>query len=288
MGAIFSYSSFASSAAPPSAGLGALPESCVASVLTYLEPKDICRLAELNRAFRDASFADFVWESKLPSNYGALFRRLFDLSADGFSKREVYRRLCATSGFDGGTKSVWLDMETSRICLQVSAKSLAITGVDDRRYWNCIPTEESRFSSVVYLQQTWWFEVHGEVDFPFPPGTYSVFFRLQLGRASKNWLGCRVCNTDHVHGWDIKPVRFQLWTSEGQHSATQCFLESPGKWVNYHVDDFTVRGQDSGTTRVRFSTMQIDCTHTKGGLCLDSVLICPCEYKERYIQPCAR
>ncbi|KAK4802856.1 hypothetical protein SAY86_001059 [Trapa natans] len=286
MGAIFSYVSFASSAAPPAPGLGGLPESCVALVLTHLEPKDICRLMGLNRAFRDASFADFVWESKLPPNYRVLFRQLFDLSTDGFGKREVYRRLCATSSFDGGTKRVWLDKETSRICLQVSAKGLAITGGDDRRYWNRIPTVESRFRSVVYLQQTWWFEVEGEVNFPFPPGRYSVFFRLQLGQASKNWLGRRVCNIDHVHGWDIKPVQFQLWASEGQHSATQCFLESPGKWVSYHVGDFTVGSGDSGATKIRLSMMQIDCTHTKGGLCLDSVLICPCEYKERFNRPC--
>ncbi|KAK4793757.1 hypothetical protein SAY86_024192 [Trapa natans] len=41
--------------------LGDMPESCVASILTHLEPRDICGLARLNRAFRCTSWADFVW-----------------------------------------------------------------------------------------------------------------------------------------------------------------------------------------------------------------------------------
>ncbi|KAJ0925124.1 putative phloem protein [Helianthus annuus] len=70
------------------------------------------------------------------------------------------------------------------------------------------------FRSVAYLQQIWWFEVDGEVEFPFPCGTYTLYFRLQLGRSGR-WFGRRVCNSDHVHGWDIKPVKFQLSTSDG-------------------------------------------------------------------------
>ncbi|XLS77926.1 hypothetical protein HN51_062151, partial [Arachis hypogaea] len=71
------------------------------------------------------------------------------------------------------------------------------------------------FSTVTYLQQIWWFEVDGEVEFPFPAGTYTLFFRLHLGKPSKRF-GRRVCNTEHVHGWDVKPVRFQRCTSDGQ------------------------------------------------------------------------
>lgn len=32
--------------------------------------------------------------------------------------------------------------------MSISARAMAITGIEDRRYWNWIPTEESR--SVVY------------------------------------------------------------------------------------------------------------------------------------------
>ncbi|GAA0185369.1 hypothetical protein LIER_32657 [Lithospermum erythrorhizon] len=264
--------------------LGDLPESCVASILMNLEPKDICKVSLLNKAFRDASFADFVWELKLPLNYEALTKRVFHDFDDnegveyGLCKKDVFARLCEPNSFDGGTKRAWLDKSTGKVCLSMASSALAITGMDDRRYWTRIQTDESRFHSVAYLQQMWWFEVDGEVEFPFPPGCYSLFFRLQLGLSAKRFYR-RMCSTEHVHGWDIKPVRFQISTSDGQESTSQCYLREPGRWIFYHAGDFSVN--PSKSTKVKFSMTQIDCTHTKGGLCVDSVLIYPGEFKER-------
>ncbi|KAE9614162.1 hypothetical protein Lal_00016849 [Lupinus albus] len=255
-----------------------LPESCVALIMAYMDPPQICNLATLNRTFRCASCADFVWESKLPSNYDLIVRKIFNDFPCDLGMRGIYARLCRVNSFDRGTKKVWLDRSLGKICMSVSAKGLSITGIDDRRYWNHIPSEESRFSSVAYLQQTWWFEVDGKVEFPFPAGTYSLYFRIHLGRASKRF-GRLVCNTEHVHGWDRKPVRFQLRTSDGQYVASQCFLKGPGNWCYYHAGDFVVEDGNASTT-VKFSMTQIDCTHTKGGLCLDSVLIYPSELKK--------
>ena len=138
-----------------------------------------------------------------------------------------------------------------------------------------------RFQPVAYLQQIWWFEVDGEMDFCFPAGTYSLFFRLHLGRPSKR-LGRRIWSSEHVHGWDIKPVRFQLSTSDGQHALSQCYLDEPGSWILYHVGDFVVENSNI-STKLKFSMMQIDCTHTKGGLCVDSVLIYPSGLRQKKI-----
>ncbi|KAL0550267.1 hypothetical protein IC582_014773 [Cucumis melo] len=268
---------------PPSSspfpGLGDLPESCAADVLKYLTPVEICILGKMNRAFRGASWADFVWDSKLPSNYRVLVQRLIGDVGLVMCKREIYTRLCQLNQLDGGNKNVWLDKYSGGICLSISSMDLRITGIDDRRYWNRISTEESRFQTVAYLQQIWWFEVGGEVEFPFPPGTYSLYFRLQLGRTSKRF-GRRIYNLEHVHGWNIKPVQFQLWTSDGQHAKTQCYLDEAGKWTLHHAGNFNVDARNE-STRIKFSMTQIDCTHTKGGLCLDSVLIFPVEYKQR-------
>ncbi|RVX09029.1 F-box protein PP2-A12 [Vitis vinifera] len=235
--------------------LGDLPEDCVALVLSYLDPPEICKLAKLNRAFRGASRADLVWEPKLPSNYCLVIEKVFKDFPENLCKKEIYARLCQPNPFDGGTKKAWLDKRTGGVCLSISSKGLAITGIDDRRYWTYIPTEESRFNTVAYVQQIWWLEVDGEVDFPFPAGTYSIFFRLQLGRASKR-LG------------------------HGQHATSQCFLDEPGRWIQYHAADFVVDNSNA-PTKIKFSMTQIDCTHTKGGLCVDSVLIYPREFRER-------
>ncbi|XP_024028671.1 F-box protein PP2-A13 isoform X2 [Morus notabilis] len=266
--------------------LGDLPESCVSSILKHLDPPEIFKLAMLSRAFHSASLADFIWDSKLPPNYKFLVDKVLRINGSSLDyympKKVIYAKLCQPNRFDGGTKEVWLDKSSGKMFLSISSKALRITGIGDRRYWNYIPTEESRFQTVAYLQQIWWVEVLGELDFEFPPGNYSVFFRLQLGKASIKRFGRRVCNLDQVHGWDIKPARFQLSTSNGQKSLSERYLHEPGNWLHYHVGDFVV--ESTIMMSIKFSMVQIDCTHTKGGLCLDSVLIYPSEFRKNLLQ----
>lgn len=174
-----------------------------------------------------------------------------------------------TDAIDVVWNAVWLIKKMVTPCVEMEC-------------WKLISIHFSlwfRFGSIAYLQQIWWFEVDGEVEFPFPAGTYSVFFRLQLGRASRRF-GRQIRNSENVHGWDIKPVRFQLWTSDGQHATSQCTLSDPGEWFHYHVGDFNVDNSNS-SMKIKLSMMQIDCTHTKGGLCLDSVVIYPSKFRER-------
>lgn len=287
------FSSLGNSDAPPSKpGLGDLPESCLALVLSFLDPLEICRLACLSTTFRRASLADIVWESKLPENYQILAEKAFFFTGDddndaqtsksdiitttSKSKKEIFDRLCCPNRFDCNTKEFWMEKNGGQTCVAISWKGLKITGIADRRYWNHISTDESRFQSIAYLRQIWWLEVEGNLDFEFPAGNYSLFFRLQLGRTSRRLGNRRVCNPEQVHGWDLKPVQFKLLLQNGQHATSQYYLNkvAAGKWMEYYVGDFVV--EDSYTrTNLKFSMTQIDCTHSKGGLCLDSVLIYP-------------
>lgn len=81
----------------------------------YLDPPDICKLARLNRAFRHASFADFVWESKLPLNYKFLIEKALEDNKDATfveelgMKRDIYATLCRPNLFDNGTKVSYLN-----------------------------------------------------------------------------------------------------------------------------------------------------------------------------------
>ncbi|KAF7804354.1 F-box protein PP2-A15-like isoform X1 [Senna tora] len=290
-----SLSTLGTNASTVNPGLGDIPESCVACVFLYLTPPEICNLARLNRAFRSAASADSVWETKLPPNYKDLLHFVPPQSCHNLSKKDIFALLSRPLPFDDANKvsalhEVWLERVTGGVCMSISAKAMAITGIDDRRYWNWIPTEESRFHTVAYLQQIWWFEVDGEVKFPLPADIYTLCFRLHLGRFSKR-LGRRVCSYEHTHGWDIKPVRFELSTSDGQQALCEYCLDETehddaygnhkrGCWVNYKVGEFVVSGSEP-TTEVRFSMKQIDCTHSKGGLCVDSVFIIPSNLKER-------
>ena len=98
-----------------------IPESCIAMVLGYLDPPEICRLARINRAFRDASSADFIWVNKLPTNYSFIIHKLSDKYKDdyedinshssddkmvGLTKKNVFARLSRPNLFDSGTKVI--------------------------------------------------------------------------------------------------------------------------------------------------------------------------------------
>ncbi|KAK4783694.1 hypothetical protein SAY86_008068 [Trapa natans] len=91
----------------------------------------------------------------------------------------------------------------------------------------------------------WWFKVDGTIKFPLPAGIYTVTFRLHLGKFSKR-MGWRVCGFEHTHGWDIKPVHFELFTTDGQEASFECCLDEMGQneingnhkrrcWIDYRV-----------------------------------------------------
>lgn len=81
-----------------------IPESCLAKVLSYLDPLEICHLAGVNRAFRAASSSDLIWDTKLPSNYKYLVDKFLDAGSFGLVKKDIFGRLCKHTPFDGGTK----------------------------------------------------------------------------------------------------------------------------------------------------------------------------------------
>ncbi|KAK4725117.1 hypothetical protein R3W88_027896 [Solanum pinnatisectum] len=271
-------------------GLGDIPESCVACVFMYLTPPEICNLARLNRAFRGASSSDAVWESKLPSNYHHILDLLPPCRYEGLSKKSIFALLSRPLSFDDDNKEVWLDRISGRICMSISSKAMSITSSEDRRHWNWFATDESRFQVVAYCQQVWWFEVSGTVKFPLPPDIYTLTFRIRIGKFLKR-LGRRVSNFEHTHGWDLGPVRYELSTSDGQCVVSECHLHDieqddakgtikRGCWIEYKVGEFIV-SRSNPVTEVRFSMKQIDCTHSKGGICLDSVSIIPSNLRRR-------
>jgi hypothetical protein len=53
-------------------------------------------------------------------------------------------------------QQVWLDKSSGKICVAVSYKALRITGIDDRRYWNHISSEESRLNIYIFFFFSFW------------------------------------------------------------------------------------------------------------------------------------
>ncbi|KAK9284637.1 hypothetical protein L1049_023813 [Liquidambar formosana] len=77
--------------------LGGPVSATYRKVLNQLDPLEICKLARLNRAFRGASSADFVWESKLLFDYRFLIDKLFG----GGTKVDISIISCAARKLPG-------------------------------------------------------------------------------------------------------------------------------------------------------------------------------------------
>lgn len=91
---------------PLMSGLEDMPENCVALVLMHMDPPEICKLAGVNRLFRDAASADFIWESKLPCNYQFLMNKALEFDEKektmvNLRKKDVYSKLCRPNPFNG-------------------------------------------------------------------------------------------------------------------------------------------------------------------------------------------
>ncbi|GJR71770.1 F-box domain, cyclin-like protein [Tanacetum coccineum] len=158
-------------------------------------------------------------------------------------------------------------------CFEFHGKGYEDYMAIDDRSMSLITTLLSRFHAIAYLHKIWWLEVEGDLEFSFPAGSYSLFFRLRLGRPSEGQDRKSSSTTQQVHGWNIKPVRFQFSVSNGEHVTSEHFLTKQDKWLPYRVGEFVI--DDSyKPTKIKFSMTQIDCTHQKGGLALDSVFIC--------------
>lgn len=89
-----------------------VPESCIALVLSYLDPPEIAKLAAVNRTFQAASSADFIWRPKLPSTspYLLSISKFCYQGIEDKRSKDIYAALCRRSTFDGGTKVriLWL------------------------------------------------------------------------------------------------------------------------------------------------------------------------------------
>lgn len=86
-----------------SPGLGDLPESCIALILTRLHPSEVCKVARVNKTFHQASLSDLVWKSRLPENHQILVNKLLT-DHRPLSKKETYARLTHPLRFASHTK----------------------------------------------------------------------------------------------------------------------------------------------------------------------------------------
>lgn len=69
-----------------------LPEGCIANILSFTSPRDVCRLSLLSSTFRSAAQSDAVWNKFLPSDFHTILSQSSSLSLP--SKKDLFLYLC--------------------------------------------------------------------------------------------------------------------------------------------------------------------------------------------------
>ncbi|KAM5561814.1 putative F-box protein PP2-B12 [Rosa sericea] len=146
--------------------LQALPEGCIANVISLTTPPDACRLSSVSRSFRSAAESDAVWSRFLPPEIPTILSHSGPHAPNCRSKsKEFYLALCDNPVLiDEGKMSFSLDKWSGKKCYMVSARDLVIVWADTPNYWKWISLPESRFEEVAELVGVCWLEIRGKID----------------------------------------------------------------------------------------------------------------------------
>ncbi|KAK2632574.1 hypothetical protein EUGRSUZ_L01377 [Eucalyptus grandis] len=147
----------------------ALPEGCIATVVSLTSPADTSMLATLSPDFKSACDSDVVWASFLPAG----------------APQTVSR------------SSYSLDRHSGKKCIMLSARALSITWGDTPIYWSwtCLPN--SRFAEVAKLIDVCWLEIRGMISSGMlsPETHYAAYLVFKITPAS--------------HGFEFQPVEVE-------------------------------------------------------------------------------
>ncbi|KAI6690929.1 hypothetical protein NL676_027757 [Syzygium grande] len=157
----------------------ALPEGCLASVVSFTSPPDACRLASVSPIFKSACDSDAVWASFLPPDWRLM------VSRSASSLKELYFSLCDDPVLVGdGKMSFSLDRHSGKKCIMLSARALSITGGDTPSNWNWNHMPNSRFAEVAQLMEAYRLEIRGTISprMLSPRTLYAAYLVFKLTR----------------------------------------------------------------------------------------------------------
>ncbi|EFJ10053.1 hypothetical protein SELMODRAFT_47162, partial [Selaginella moellendorffii] len=274
--------------------LGDLPAGCLAGILGWLSPRDVGRLALVNKTFLEASRSDAVWRRMLPPHWKEVVR-------DGAgSAMDVYERLSVGVFVEeekDKPKIYWIDRPTGGVCNMISARALRIVWGDDGRYWDWRSMNGSRFDEVAFLRDVCWLEIRGSFSGYLKLGSYRVSFRLQLLGSHARRRGRGADWHDDAYGWEAQPVIFSLSAPPSSTRERRRYLASARQlhrggqsgieaadlaaarvvedgWMEYDAGEFCVEDEDFPVA-LEFSLVEIRGGNWKSGLYVDGVVIKP-------------
>ncbi|XP_030529587.1 F-box protein PP2-B11-like isoform X4 [Rhodamnia argentea] len=166
--------------------LDALPEVCIAHILSFTTPRDAARSSAVSRTFRSASDSDAVWHKFLPPDLDLIISTSLPPPPLGPSltrKKDVFLRLwSAPLLIDDGHKSFALEKWSGKKCYMIGARGLSIVWGDTPCYWRWSSLHVSRFPEVAELLDVCWLEVHAKMEMRLLSANtyYAAYFIFKL------------------------------------------------------------------------------------------------------------
>ncbi|XP_042455596.1 F-box protein At2g02240-like isoform X2 [Zingiber officinale] len=156
-----------------------LPPECIAHVLSFTTPRDVCRASLVDKTFLATAETDALWERFLPSDRVEILSRAVD-PVEYASNKELYFRLCNPILVDQAKMSFQLEKATGKKWYMISAEKMQVTWGDTPQYWRWVSLKESRFAQVVELLAVCWLHISASQLASVKLGAYASEMHVSL------------------------------------------------------------------------------------------------------------
>ncbi|KAI4318138.1 hypothetical protein L6164_025944 [Bauhinia variegata] len=262
----------------------ALPEACIAHIISFTTPQDACRLSLVSKIFRSAAASDTVWERFVPSDYGSLVSQSPSSTSllASSSKKNLYFTLSDNPIIiDDGKKSFQLDRRSGKKCYMLASGDLSIIWGDTPVYWEWKPLPESRFESVAELLHVCWLEIRGKISTRMLSSKthYTAFLVFKL--VDVCWLGKRPTEVSVGILGGHSSTEIVCLDPNMEHDrrflGLQCPRERNDGWLEIKMGEFFNLGEEDEDEQVEMSVLETRGGDWKNGLVVEGIEVRPKE-----------
>ncbi|KAM1095890.1 hypothetical protein FF1_010730 [Malus domestica] len=291
--------------------LQALPEGCIATVISLITPRDAGTVASVSRSFRSAADSDAVWGRFLPPDIHTILSSSSPSmsvqplhvapSSASKTKKELYLALCDNPVLiEQGKLSFSLDKWSGKKCYMIAARALSIVWANTPQYWKWISIPDSRFEEVAELVDVCWLEIHGRIETRMlsPSTLYKAYLvfkttaqaygfehraaEVTVGligeqRTNQNvFLGARRVQTRGQGYHMARPRgirRTHILDQPREINEAQYPKERHDGWLEIEMGEFFCKGGEGG--ELEMSCLETKGRHWKSGLIVQGIEIRP-------------
>ncbi|VVA95938.1 unnamed protein product [Arabis nemorensis] len=253
--------------------MNALPQDCIAKILSLTSPRDVCRSSAVSTIFRSAADSDDVWNQFLPSDFPDGF-----VAPEGLPtrKRLFFSLVDNPLLLHDAQLSFSLERTSGKKCYMIAPRALSIVWGDDRRYWQWISLPNTRFAQVAELIFVWWFDITGKINITLlsDETLYAAYLVFKWNDSPYGFREPVEASLvlDGTETDDVQPSMVSLMQNPGSEEGQRAELRRDG-WFEVELGQFFKRRGDMG--EIKMSLKETKRPFEKKGLILHGIEIRP-------------